>query len=141
MMRLRRQNNDAGAYAFWAVVFVFVAVQHIYTLPNARGAELLSIVRAVASGSNTPANTTHIEHLLSVGANTGVMDEHNKTALHYAASTDGYKAIKELLEAGADRHISDANNRKPLHIAKMHGFGDSEAQLEDSKSRLAALDD
>ena len=68
-------------------------------------------------------------------------DFHGWTALHYAASTDGYKAIKELLEAGADRHISDANNRKPLHIAKMHGFGDSEAQLEDRKSRLAALDD
>ena len=63
------------------------------------------------------------------------------TALHYAASTDGWKAIKELLAAGADRHITDLNKRKALHIAKMHEFGDSMAQLEDTKSRLAALDE
>ena len=62
------------------------------------------------------------------------------SAMHYAASKDGYKAINWLIEAGASRNLPDNNKRQAVHIARLGDFQDSLAALEDKASRLAAIE-
>ncbi len=68
-------------------------------------------------------------------------DMNGWTALHFAASKNSSRAIKELLDNGINRQLKDANGRKALHIARYKDFVESVAYLEDVKSRLAFFGD
>ena len=68
-------------------------------------------------------------------------DRNGWSALHFAASKNSSRAVKLLVDNGCDRQLKDANGRKALHIAQFKDYHDCIAYLEDTKSKLAFMDD
>lgn len=82
-----------------------------------------------------------VSQLLQGQAEPGVRDRQGRTALHWAASTQGENpAMGLLLSAGADPNTTDKEKKTALHLAAMEGRVDAVTSLLSQKARGGAKD-
>lgn len=66
-----------------------------------------------------------VEDFLAIGKDPNLVDEFNRSPLHFAVSIQHMGIIDALLAAGANVEIKDSKNNTPLHYAA--GYGRVEA--------------
>ena len=85
-------------------------------------------------------NVDSLERLLSSGTNANSTDEHNRTALHFAAAKGYTEATRILLGNGADPNQKDALGNTALHLAACTNHVGVVTLLLRSGTNVAELD-
>lgn len=67
------------------------------------------------------AKNGHVDIFIKAGLNPNVLDKKNHTPTHFAAAFNNPKEAKILIEAGADLDAKDKNGYTPLHWAARQG--------------------
>ena len=62
-----------------------------------------------------------LQLLLQAGAACDAVDDHGRTALHYAGGYGEVAAVRALCEAGSDVNAADRTGMTPLHWACLKG--------------------
>ena len=62
-----------------------------------------------------------VEDFLAIGKDPNLVDEFNRSPLHFAVSIQHMEIIDVLLTAGADIEIRDSKDNTPLHYAAGYG--------------------
>ena len=94
-----------------------------------------NIMRAARQG-----DVENIRQLLQAGESVEVVDSNNASALHYAAESQQYFAVKALLEAGIDANGADRDGNTPLLLAVKNGARDIVAVLIQSGAKVNVVD-
>ena len=62
-----------------------------------------------------------VEELVNAHAEVNVLDDHGKSALHWAAAVNNVDAVKTLLAAGCNRDAQTNREETPLFLAAREG--------------------
>lgn len=75
---------------------------------------ILSRKLSIAANTN---NIEAVERLLNMGTDANAVDEHKRTALHFAAAKGYTQVVRLLLAFGSDPNQKDSLGNTPLHLA------------------------